>query len=224
MAILNPNNLPEEELSKKLADMDRWARETELKGFPFRDGNVYHMHDVEFNRLVILSIAAYLGLFEWPADFNYWDDYGNLVPLTQEQALDLGLAGANAFHAMKQRKRLVQQQLMQAKTEEELEAIKFSSDRFDKPPSEPDWRPLERAYTSLQLFALFTPEEEEAIEVAGETDPKIRIFLRWATAANNIKMSDVRIASGLDYLEAKGLLTAARKADVLAGRPAPGGQ
>lgn len=217
MGVLNPNNLPEGPLTEKLNALDWWARETELKGLQHSDGRTYHMHDVEFNRLIILALADTLGLYQWPADFQYWDDYGNLVPMTKEQALELGLTGALEFHDMKQRKRVVQQEILSAQDVDQLQQIDLRADRFDRPDGKPLPSPEVRVFSSLQFFGLFTDAEELAIETAGETDPKIRVFLRWATGANCLRLSDSRIAAGLDYLVTAGLLTAERKQQVMNG-------
>ncbi|MFD2206647.1 hypothetical protein [Kiloniella antarctica] len=71
--------------------------------------------------------------------------------------------------------------------------------------------------SSIDFFALFEAEEL-AIEVAGETDPNIRIFLRWATGADVISMDNTKVIGGLDYLISKELLTEERKAAILAGQ------
>lgn len=65
----------------------------------------------------------------------------------------------------------------------------------------------------LDFMGLFTATEAAAI--AGSNDAQVRLFLAQATGAQYIDLGDARLAGGLDYLTALGILTSGRKGEIL---------
>lgn len=68
----------------------------------------------------------------------------------------------------------------------------------------------------LAFMALFTPAEQAAIVDSNATP--VRLFRLMAAGAGALDLADARVVAGLDALVAAGLISAERKADVLAGR------
>ena len=75
------------------------------------------------------------------------------------------------------------------------------------------------AVDPLAFIGLLTSAEALAIVTAGQTDPQILLFMTMMSAAALIHMDDPRTLGGFQYLKAKGLLTDARIAQIIAGTP-----
>ena len=69
-------------------------------------------------------------------------------------------------------------------------------------------------WTALVFFERFT--EAEQLAIFGSEDAAVRLFRAKMLAAQEVRADDPRTAAGLDLLVAKGLLTPARKAAILA--------
>ncbi len=70
--------------------------------------------------------------------------------------------------------------------------------------------------TRLDYMRRFTLAEEAGIRVAARTDPMIEVILGRLSAAEYVDVTDPETMAGVDYLVSQGLLTAERKAEVLA--------
>ncbi len=70
--------------------------------------------------------------------------------------------------------------------------------------------------TRLDYMRRFTLVEEAGIRVEARTDPMIEVILGRLSAAEYVDVTDTETVAGVDYLVGKGLLTAERKAEVLA--------
>ena len=70
--------------------------------------------------------------------------------------------------------------------------------------------------TRLDYMRRFTLVEEAGIRVAARTDPMIEVILGRLSAAEHVDVTDTETMAGVDYLVVNGLLTAERKAEVLA--------
>ena len=70
--------------------------------------------------------------------------------------------------------------------------------------------------TRLDYMRRFTLVEEAGIRVAARTDPMIEVILGRLSAAEYVDVTDPETMAGVDYLVGMGLLTAERKAEVLA--------
>lgn len=70
--------------------------------------------------------------------------------------------------------------------------------------------------TRLDYMRRFTLVEEAGIRVAARTDPMIEVILGRLSAAEYVDVTDTETMAGVDYLVVNGLLTAERKAEVLA--------
>lgn len=79
-----------------------------------------------------------------------------------------------------------------------------------KPPVVP------RVWTAYQFLLRFTEAELTAIRAASVNDPVTWRFLTLATAAQEINSDDPTTVGGMDYLVSQNLLTAQRKAEILA--------
>ncbi len=66
---------------------------------------------------------------------------------------------------------------------------------------------------------LFTPEEYRAISNASTTDDIVFQFWDMAQTADNIDVNDSRTQGGLSYIQAIGVLTPERHAEILQGKP-----
>lgn len=76
---------------------------------------------------------------------------------------------------------------------------------------------IEVAYTSYEFLNRFTPAERAALRTAALTDAAIADFQQMAGAAQEIINTDPVTISGMDYLVAQGLITEARKLEILGG-------
>lgn len=71
--------------------------------------------------------------------------------------------------------------------------------------------------TTAAFRLLFTPDEKQAITVAGETDATVRGFIDDAIANPTITLSLPQVQKGLAYLVGKGLLTQDRADQITTG-------
>lgn len=69
-------------------------------------------------------------------------------------------------------------------------------------------------WTALEFFERFT--EAEQLAIFGSEDAAVRLFRAKLLASQEVRADDPRTVAGLDLLVAKGLLTTARKAAILA--------
>lgn len=69
--------------------------------------------------------------------------------------------------------------------------------------------------TPLAFSNRFTFQEEAAIESAADNDAAVRVILRKQTSATYIDLMDPLTAALLDELVSKGLITEARKTEIL---------
>jgi hypothetical protein len=76
---------------------------------------------------------------------------------------------------------------------------------------------IEVAYTSYEFLNRFTSAERVALRTASLTDATIADFQQMAGAAQEIINTDPVTISGMDYLVAQGLITEARKLEILGG-------
>lgn len=76
---------------------------------------------------------------------------------------------------------------------------------------------IEVAYTSYEFLNRFTPTERMALRTAALTDAVVADFQQLAGAAQEIINTDPVTISGMDYLVAQGLITEARKLEILGG-------
>jgi hypothetical protein len=76
---------------------------------------------------------------------------------------------------------------------------------------------LRRTWTPLEFLERFTPSELEDIESRRLTDPGVRTFYRSASFAQEIVSDDPRTIAGMDYLVSIGVITNARKEEILNG-------
>jgi hypothetical protein len=76
---------------------------------------------------------------------------------------------------------------------------------------------IEVAYTSYEFLNRFTPAERMALRTAALTDAVVADFQQLAGAAQEIINTDPVTISGMDYLVAQGLITEARKLEILGG-------
>lgn len=72
-------------------------------------------------------------------------------------------------------------------------------------------------WTPLEFLSRFTDAELEDIESRRMSDPGVRAFYRQASFAQEIVADDPRTSAGMDYLQSIGVLTAARKDQILNG-------
>ena len=76
---------------------------------------------------------------------------------------------------------------------------------------------IEVAYTSYEFLNRFTPAERMTLRTAALTDAVVADFQQMAGAAQEIINTDPVTISGMDYLVAQGLITEARKLEILGG-------
>lgn len=76
---------------------------------------------------------------------------------------------------------------------------------------------LEIGYSTLQFFERFTPEERAAIRLASQSDQVVADFMQLATAAQMVINTDPMTLAGMDYLVGVGVLTSARREEILGG-------
>lgn len=76
---------------------------------------------------------------------------------------------------------------------------------------------IEVAYTSYEFLNRFTASERASLRAAASSDVTVADFLELAVAANEIINTDPVTIAGMDYLVAQGLMTEARKLEILGG-------
>lgn len=86
-----------------------------------------------------------------------------------------------------------------------------ATDTFTAPPAPPDYGATVSARDFLQRF---TSVERKAIRNAAKADDDVADWLALATLPEPIRLKHPTTLGGLDFLVAKGLLTAARRAAI----------
>ena len=81
----------------------------------------------------------------------------------------------------------------------------------DPPPPAPP-----KQFTSLEFLDLFTESEQLAIAPAAMQSAQVQLWYDRTLAANFITLADPRTEAGLTALVTAGLLTAERKAEIVA--------
>lgn len=76
---------------------------------------------------------------------------------------------------------------------------------------------IEVAYTSYEFLNRFTAAERATLRAAANSNTTVADFLELAVAANEIINTDPVTIAGMDYLVAQGLMTEARKLEILGG-------
>lgn len=77
--------------------------------------------------------------------------------------------------------------------------------------------PNPRKWTAYEFLNRFTDAELMAVRAKSQTDAVTWKFLTFATAAQEVVSNDPVTIAGMDYLVSVGILTASRKAEILAG-------
>jgi hypothetical protein len=77
--------------------------------------------------------------------------------------------------------------------------------------------PVERrkVWSTLDFLSRFTTSEMNAIEIARSDDGIVQSFYRAALAAQEVVNDDTRTVAGMDYLVTIGILTHARRNEIL---------
>ncbi len=88
-----------------------------------------------------------------------------------------------------------------------------ATDTFTPPPAPPDYG---RTVSPREFLQLFTSTERKAIRNAAKTDDDVADWLALAQVPEPIRLQHPQTLAGLDFLVAKGLLTAARR-DAIVG-------
>jgi hypothetical protein len=76
---------------------------------------------------------------------------------------------------------------------------------------------IEVAYTSYEFLNRFTAAERASFRLAAETDETVADLEQLLVAAQQIINTDPVTVAGMDYLVTQGLLTEARKLEILGG-------
>jgi hypothetical protein len=74
---------------------------------------------------------------------------------------------------------------------------------------------LEIGYSAFQFFQLFTSQERAAIRTAAMSDQTVADFQQLAGAAHQVINTDPITIAGMDYLVSIGVLTQARRDEIL---------
>jgi hypothetical protein len=74
---------------------------------------------------------------------------------------------------------------------------------------------LRKVWTTLDFLGRFTDAEMNSIEIGRENDEIVRSFYRAAMAAQEIVSDDPRTVAGMNYLVSVGILTQARRDEIL---------
>jgi hypothetical protein len=74
-----------------------------------------------------------------------------------------------------------------------------------------------QSWTSYEFLLRFTPDERAAFRAAALSDPAVADFQQLASAAQEIINTDPVTIAGMNYLVAQGLITEARKSEILGG-------
>jgi hypothetical protein len=83
--------------------------------------------------------------------------------------------------------------------------------------SAPAPQPTQRQWTAYQFLLRFTAEERAAFRAASLTNANVADFQQLAQAAQEIISDDPMTVAGMDYLVSQGLLTQARRDEILNG-------
>ena len=75
--------------------------------------------------------------------------------------------------------------------------------------------PERRSWSAYQFLLRFTAEERAAFRTAALTDANVADFQQLAQAAQEVVSDDPMTVAGMNYLVAVGLLTAARRDEIL---------
>ena len=89
-----------------------------------------------------------------------------------------------------------------------------ATDTFSAPPAPPDYGKTVSAREFLQLF---TGPERKAIRLAAKTDDDVADWFALAQVPEPIRLKHPTTLGGLNFIVAKGLLTAARRDAIVAG-------
>ena len=84
--------------------------------------------------------------------------------------------------------------------------------RFSGTPYRPP-----QSWTAYQFLLRFTAEERAAFRAAAITDPNVADFQQLAQAAQEVVSDDPMTVAGMAYLVSVGLLTSARRDEILGG-------
>lgn len=82
---------------------------------------------------------------------------------------------------------------------------------------EPAPQPMQRQWTAYEFLLRFTAEERAAFRAASLTNANVADFQQLAQAAQEIVSDDPMTVAGMDYLVSQGLLTQARRDEILNG-------
>jgi hypothetical protein len=74
---------------------------------------------------------------------------------------------------------------------------------------------MRKVWTTLDFLGRFTDAEMNSIEIGRENDEIVRSFYRAAMAAQEIVSDDPRTVAGMNYLVSVGILTQARRDEIL---------
>ena len=73
--------------------------------------------------------------------------------------------------------------------------------------------------TAYEFLSRFTPSELDSVRVRSQTDPAMWRFLTFASAAQEVVSDDPVTVQGMDYLVSCGIVTAARRNEILGVTP-----
>lgn len=94
------------------------------------------------------------------------------------------------------------------------EVAEYDGPIYQEPdPNQPSPAPL--STTPLQFLERFTDAEQLAIVTATMSDPVVKLWYDKLLAARDVVFADPRLSAGLDTLVSAGLITEARKAEIL---------
>jgi hypothetical protein len=79
----------------------------------------------------------------------------------------------------------------------------------------PPAAPVREWATALDFMKAFTLAEEASIRAAAKTDPTLEVFLARLAAAPYVRSDDSLTIQGMEYLVMQGLITEARKDEIL---------
>lgn len=90
----------------------------------------------------------------------------------------------------------------------------IATDTFSAPAAPPDYG---RTVSAREFLQLFTGPERKAIRLAAKTDDDVADWFALAQVPEPIRLKHPTTLAGLNFVVAKGLLTAARRDAILAG-------
>jgi hypothetical protein len=80
---------------------------------------------------------------------------------------------------------------------------------------------IRKVWTALEFLERFTPVELRRIEVGARSDETLASIYRSCLAAQEVASDDPRTIAGMGFLVALGLLSPARRDEILSGSPSP---